>query len=251
MDRSDTATLISSNGNNSILNGLLVDNAFTTNRMISSFPAELLKKLRPYLHQIEVKADDFLYQQDDEIDYIYFPETAIFSELHLLDDGRMVEVALTGRESAIGLLSIFRSDHVPNCVQAIQGGTVLRIESCMLNKLGREIPNFIEMLYSAVEHYIRQISQKAVCNMYHSLEERFCTWLLMMSDRSDRRVLKLTHEQIARTLGVYRPSVTFVAMDLRERQLIDYSRGGIKILDPHQIQDIACGCYEELEGSYH
>ena len=94
--------------------------------------------------------------------------------------------------------------------------------------------------------YIRQISQKAICNMYHSVKERLCTWLLMVQDRCGKTTLNLTHEQIARILGVYRPSITCIAQDLRGSKLINYSRGGIAIVDRRRIELAACNCYAEL-----
>ena len=130
-------------------------------------------------------------------------------------------------------------------------GNVLKIESAILRKLSKLNPELPVLFHTTLENYIRQISQKAVCNMYHSVEERFCTWLLMVQDRCSKETLKLTHEQIARTLGVYRPSVTCIALDMRKKKLIDYSRGGISIRDRRQMEDIACGCYTELDASVH
>ena len=97
-----------------------------------------------------------------------------------------------------------------------------------------------------MDHYIRQISQRAICNMYHSVKERLCTWLLLVQDRCGKKTLKLTHEQIARILGVYRPSVTCIALEMRKDNLIDYSRGGLSIRNREKMEDSACDCYLEL-----
>lgn len=202
--------------------------------------------LRPHLRRMQVAKEQFLFQQDDRLEYVYFPETAVISEFHILDDGRMVEVSITGKESAIGIGTLYQADHIANCVQVTQAGNVLKIESAILCKIAKLNPELTVLLHKYLDGYIRQISQKAVCNMYHSVEERFCTWLLMVQDRSGADMLKLTHEQIARTLGVYRPSITCIALDMRKKRLIDYSRGGISIRDRRQMEDFACGCYAEL-----
>jgi len=217
------------------------------NDLLRSLPANVFDRLEPHLRRITVTREQFLFHQDDVLDCVYFPEKAIVSDLHLLEDGRMVEVAMTGREGAVGIASLFYKDPVPNCVQVMQAGTVLRVESKRLRELTRAFPELPKLLYASLRRYIRQISQKAVCNLYHSIEARFCTWLLMVNDRSDRDVLRLTHEQIARTLGVYRPSVTCIALELKKRELIDYSRGGITIIDRIGIEENACGCYAELQ----
>lgn len=221
----------------------------TENLILNDLPRKLFDVIRPFLRRTYVAKEQFLFQQDDELEYVYFPETAVISEFHILDDGRMVEVSITGKEGAIGIATLYHADRIANCVQVTQAGNVLKIESAILRKLSKLNPELPVLFHTTLENYIRQISQKAVCNMYHSVEERFCTWLLMVQDRCSKETLKLTHEQIARTLGVYRPSVTCIALDMRKKKLIDYSRGGISITDRRQMEDIACGCYTELDST--
>lgn len=218
------------------------------NLILKTLPREIFETLRPHLRRSHVRKEQFLYQQDDELDTVYFPETAVISELHILEDGRMVEIAITGREGVLGISALYHpSCRIANCVQITQAGSVLKIESAMLKKVCSIHPQLLSLLHSSFEGYIRQISQKAVCNMYHSVEERFCTWLLMVRNRSGSSELKLTHEQIARILGVYRPSVTCIALDMRKKKLIDYSRGRISIRNRDQMRDHACNCYTELD----
>ena len=219
----------------------------TENIVLNALPKRLFDLIKPHLRRLFVAKEQFLFQQDDELEYVYFPETAVISEFHILDDGRMVEVSITGKEGVIGIGTLYQAEHISNCVQVTQAGNVLKIESAILRKVAKLNPELAILLHAYLENYIRQISQKAVCNMYHSVEERFCTWLLMVQDRCGNEMLKLTHEQIARTLGVYRPSITCIALDMRKKRLIDYSRGGISIRDRRQMEDYACGCYSELD----
>ena len=222
----------------------------TDNGPLNTLPQPLFELLRPHLRRIYVSKEKFLFQQDDPLEYIYFPESAVVSEFHILDDGRMVEISITGREGMTGIATLYQADRIANCGQVTLDGNLLRIERSLLRKIGKARPELLVLLHGYLETYIRQISQKAVCNMYHSVEKRFCTWLLMLQDRSKRRVLKLTHEQIARTLGVYRPSITCVALEMRKKGLIDYSRGGIAIRERSKIENMACGCYFELDHNW-
>jgi CRP-like cAMP-binding protein len=221
----------------------------TDNGPLNALPQPLFELLRPHLRRSYVSKEKFLFQQDDPLEYIYFPETAVVSEFHILDDGRMVEISITGREGMTGVATLYQAERVANCGQVTLDGNLLKIERSLLRKVAKAHPELLVMLHGYLEDYIRQISQKAVCNMYHSVEKRFCTWLLMLQDRSSRKMLKLTHEQIARTLGVYRPSITCVALDMRKNGLIDYSRGGIAIREREKIESMACGCYFELDYS--
>lgn len=218
----------------------------TGNALLSSIPEASLRGLTPHLRRVDFAREEYLFQQDDHLEYVYFPETAVVSELHLLDDGRMVEVAVSGRYDAIGIGSLYDAGHISNCVQTTQAGTLVRIESTLLKKQCVVDPKLPSLLHASLERYIRQISQRAVCNMYHSIEQRLCSWLLLLHEFAQRSSLRLTHEQIARALGVYRPSITCIALELRNSGLIDYKRGVISILDKDGLSSTACGCYHEL-----
>jgi len=237
-------------GNNdytSSFSGSAIGSAAATNLIINTLPAEMRKVLEPSLRPVLLTKEQFLYQEEDKLEYIYFPETAVVSEFKILEDGRMVEIAVTGRDGAIGLSSLFcDSQTAPNCIQVSQAGTASRVDFETFDKLLRTNEKIRKDLSHFVDAHIRQISQKAICNMYHSVKERLCTWLLMIQDRCGRKILNLTHEQIARTLGVYRPSVTCIAQELRDSHLINYSRGGISICDRRRIEMSACSCYLEL-----
>ena len=220
--------------------------AFTSNELLRSLPRDLFQKLRPSLRSVYLRDEQFLYMQDDRLEYVYFPETAVVSELRTLDDGRTVEVALTGREGVVGFVPLICSARVANCTQVSQAGSAVRIESAVLAKMLRVHPDLARWLQPDMDRYIRQISQRSICNMYHSVKERLCTWLLLVHDRSGRKTLKLTHEQIAKVLGVYRPSVTCTALEMRKKKLITYSRGGLSIFDRKKVEEAACDCYREL-----
>jgi CRP-like cAMP-binding protein len=219
----------------------------TSNLILASLPTDLTRLLKPAVKPVLLRKEQFLYQEEDRLEYIYFPETAVISEFKILDDGRMVEIAVTGKEGGVGLSSMFSDSHfAPNCTQVSQAGTAQRVEAAAFEKMLRSNEKVRLSMSHFVEMYIRQISQKAICNMYHSVKERLCTWLLMVQDRCGSQMLNLTHEQIARTLGVYRPSITCIAQELREGKLIDYSRGGIIISDRRRVEQAACSCYLEV-----
>ena len=219
----------------------------SSNMILAGLPSDVYARLEPALKTVSLAKDQFLYQEVDRLNYIYFPETAVVSEFKILEDGRMVEIAVTGREGAIGLPSLISDAHVAsNCAQVSQAGLAKRIDVETFEKIINSDVKLRAVMSHFLDQYIRQISQKAICNMYHSVKERLCTWLLMVQDRCGRTTLNLTHEQVARILGVYRPSITCIAQELRESKLINYSRGGISIVDRRRVEEAACHCYAEL-----
>ena len=213
---------------------------------LGGLPGVLLNKIRPLLKYTQLSKDDFLFQQDDRVDFVYFPETAVISEFQMLADGRTIEVAVTGPESAVGISAVWSTSAAVNCAQVCVGGAAYKIEIDVLERELTYSRPLQRWLHDQINAYIKQISQKVICNTHHAVEERFCTWLLMLHDRSRKSKFSLTQEYIAGVLGVYRPSVTCMAKSLREKNVIDYVRGQIFIVDKHKLKKMSCSCYSEL-----
>ena len=150
---------------------------------------------------------------------------------------------MIGSEGALGVSSAFSTSRAINCSQVCIGGKVLKINSDYLDRELSADPTLQFVLHQTITRQMKQLSQKVICNTFHSVEQRLCTWLLMLQDRCGSPSLKVTHEHVARVLGVHRPSVTCIAQGLRERGLIDYSRGRIFIRDRAGVEKDACICY--------
>lgn len=215
------------------------------NRVLAALPQYVIKRLRPHLREITVSKDDYLFQQDEVVKCIYFPETAVISEFQILEDGRTIEVALIGSEGALGAASAFSSARAINCSQVCIAGKVLKINSDYLERELSADHSLQYALHQTIARQMKQLSQKVICNTFHSVEQRFCTWLLMLQDRSGNGFLKVTHEHAARVLGVHRPSITCIAQGLREKGYIDYSRGRIIIRSRVGVEKNACICYAD------
>jgi Mn-dependent DtxR family transcriptional regulator len=94
------------------------------------------------------------------------------------------------------------------------------------------------------------MSQTAVCNRHHSLDQQLCRWLLLSLDRLQGNELVMTQELIANMLGVRREGVTEGAMKLQKAGLIRYVRGHITVLDRKGVQKRCCECYVVVKKEY-
>jgi CRP-like cAMP-binding protein len=205
---------------------------------------DALRSLTRFIRPVVLKKQLFLFHEGDTLNCLYFPVTAIVSEFRMLEDGRSVEIAVTGRDGAVGLSSVLLgSPATPHTVQVSQAGMALRIDVKTFAALLGSNDVVRSTLARYVDLYIRQISQKAICNMYHTLKGRLCTWLLMATDRCRLETLDVTQDEMSRILGVFRPSVTYTAQELRASQMITYARKGITICDRAGLERSACGCY--------
>ncbi|HVF30043.1 MAG TPA: Crp/Fnr family transcriptional regulator, partial [Pyrinomonadaceae bacterium] len=212
------------------------------NSLLELIQPEHFLRLRQFIKRVSLTKDQYLYQQDDEIDVIYFPETAVVSEFQILEDGRTIEVGIIGTEGAVGIASAFNSCRAANCMQVCVPGSALAIGRDVIEREVMSDPRLQRVLHNYINGQIKQLSQRVVCNTFHSVEQRFCSWLLTLQKRSRREKFKLTHEHVARVLGVHRPSVTCIAQTLRERKLIDYGRARLVICNKSGLESVACRC---------
>ena len=217
-----------------------------TNKLLTALPGEDFARLLPHLEPVSLSCGEDLYGFGEEVCDVYFPETAVISHLHGLEDGSTVEAAMVGQEGLTGLSAIFASPAPVHWTQTLITGTALRMSAEVLRRefeRGRAVQRILLGYASA---RLAQLSQRAVCNGRHTVGERLCSWLLMIHDRIGGDELPLTHEQIARHLGTRRAGITDAATTLRERQVLNGGRGQIRILDRQALETSACECYRTL-----
>lgn len=212
------------------------------NTLLSSMPRSILLELLPVMQRVSFSGQQQIFRCNDLISSIYFPESCVISEYQILEDGRTVEIAMTGRDSAIGLPSIFDREPAANWAQITLPGKALKINIEILRNIIDKNRTLQEHFFRSLNLYIRQMTQSIVCHSYHSVEQKFCTWLAMLHDRKPDGKLALTQEKIARTLGVQRPSLTNIAHSLREKNVIAYTRGQIFIVDREKLDRLSCMC---------
>ena len=106
------------------------------------------------------------------------------------------------------------------------------------------------LLLRYTQALITQMTQTAVCNRHHAVDQQLCRWLLLSLDRLPGDELVMTQELIANMLGVRREGVTEAAGKLQAEGLIRYSRGRIKVLDRKQLEARVCECYGVVKKEY-
>jgi CRP-like cAMP-binding protein len=218
-------------------------NELLTNRLLSALPAEDFSRLFPHLEPVTLTAGEVLYKLDAQMRHAYFPETAVISHLFILSEGGMTEADMVGREGMTGLSAVFGGPAPSYLTEVSLGGSAMRVRMETLRQEFARGGALQQLLHRYASGRIALLSRRAVCNGNHRVEERLCAWLLMMHDRAGDTPLALTHERISRHLGTRRAGVTSAATLLRDRGIIAYTRGHIRVLDRGALQAAACECY--------
>lgn len=216
------------------------------NKLLSALPGGDLAGLLPFLEPVSLKAGCNVYNVGQEVDYVYFPETAIVSHIYSLADGNTTEAAIVGNEGLVGLGAILNSDAPTYWTQVLIGGTAVKVSREIVKHEFVRSPAMQEVLLKYMSVLLSHLSQRAVCNGSHHLDERLSTWLLMIHDRANGDPLALTHEEIADHLGARRAGITSACNSLRGAGAIHYNRGQMKIVDRERLQAFACECYGSL-----
>lgn len=214
-----------------------------TNKLLANLPGEDFARLLPHLEAVSLASSQVIYAFGDSVNFAYFPETAVVAHLYMLEDGSATAAALIGNEGMIGLSAIFAAAPQAYATQIAISGNALRIDIERLRDEFKRGGAMQQALLKYTTARLAQLSQKAVCNGRHRLDERLCTWLLMVHDRAGQNRLPLTHEQIAHQLGARRAGITDACNALRRNGVINYRRGSLQISNRELLEAAACECY--------
>ena len=220
------------------------------NLLLAALPPEDMGLLAPHLAQVELDRGRLLYDPGDRLETVFFPHDGVISLMTLMDSGAAIESATIGREGALGLAAAVspRASLVRAIVQTPTRAS--RISAERLHEAWEKSPKIRELVDRHGEALFGHAIQSVACNALHSVEARFCRWLLTCHDRISTDTIALTQEFLADMLGVQRTTVTAVARALQEKGAIRYRRGVVDIMDRGVLEQLACECYSVIRRTY-
>jgi CRP-like cAMP-binding protein len=220
------------------------------NLLLAALPADDLGLLAPYLAHVDLERGRLLYDPGDRIDTLYFPHDGVISLMTLMENGAAIESATIGREGALGLSAAAspRQSLVRAIVQTPTRAS--RIGAHQMQDAWVKSPRIRELVDRHGEALFGHAIQSVACNALHSVEARFCRWLLTCHDRISSDTIALTQEFLADMLGVQRTTVTAVARALQEKGAIRYRRGVVDIIDRAMLETLSCECYGVIRRTY-
>jgi len=181
---------------------------------------------------------------------VYFPTTAIVSLLYVMENGASAEIAVVGNEGIVGISLFMGGDSTPSRAVVQSAGSGFRLKAQVMKAEFDKAGPVLQLLLRYTQALITQMSQTAVCNRHHSLDQQLCRWLLLSLDRLQGNELVMTQELIANMLGVRREGVTEGALKLQQAGLIRYARGHITVLDRRGLEKRSCECYAVVKKEY-
>lgn len=220
------------------------------NRLLAALPDAEWARWALHLEPVDMPLGKVLYESGSRLSHVYFPTTSIISLLCVMEDGASAEIAVVGNEGIVGISLFMGGESTPSRALVQSAGQGFRLKaSLMLREFNRAGP-VLHLLLRYTQALITQMSQTAVCNRHHSLDQQLCRWLLLSLDRLHSMELVMTQELIANMLGVRREGVTEAAGNLQQAGLIRYQRGHITVLDRVGLEKRTCECYAVVKKEY-
>jgi len=230
--------------------GMIAPHNPMQNSLLAALPAEGFNRLLTYLELVPMPFGKVIYESGSKLQHLYFPTTCILSKLYALADGGSSEIAVIGKEGALGVSLFMGGETTPSRAMVRSSGFAYRLKAQVLKNEFNRGGAFMQLLLRYTQALMVQVSQTAVCNRHHSLEQQLCRCLLQTHDRLQADSLAMTQELISNILGVRREGVTEAAGKLQRAGYISYCRGHIEVINRLGLENAVCECYSVVKTEY-
>lgn len=213
------------------------------NHLLASLPTAEFERIAPHLEPVTMPLGHVLYESSGKLQHVYFPATAIVSMHYVMENGASSEIAGVGNEGVLGVSLFMGGNTTPSRAIVQTAGYGYMLKARLLKEEFERGGLLQHLLLRYTQALMTQISQTAVCNRHHAVEQQLCRWLLLTLDRLPTNELTMTQELIASMLGVRREGITEAAGHLQQAGCIRYRRGHISVLDRAGLEARVCECY--------
>lgn len=223
----------------------IIDNNISPlqNNLLSALPDDVKERLFPFIDLVKLELGKVIFEAGDTLADVYFPVDSIVSLLYVMESGASAEISVVGHEGVVGIALFMGGGSTTSRAVVQSEGYAFRLKGKRLTDEFNRHGKLLDLMLRYTQSLITQISQTAVCNRHHTIDQQLCRWLLLSLDRLPDKNINMTQELIANMLGVRREGVTEAAGKLQKLGVIDYHRGHITVLDRKKLEKLSCECY--------
>jgi len=217
------------------------------NHLLAALSPEVQGRLFPYLELVPLPLRALLYESKRPMRHVYFPTDSIVSLQYVMENGASTAISVVGNEGLLGITLFLGGESTPSRSVVQSAGYAYRLPRLRVKEEFNRHGQLLMLMLRYTQALITQVSQTAVCNRHHSIDQQLCRWLLLSIDRLSHNHLTMTQEFISHMLGVRREGVTQAASKLQQLGVISYQRGLIKVLDRAKLETLSCECYAAVK----
>jgi len=220
------------------------------NRLLAALPTAEFERLAPRLELVPLLLGEMLYEPGEQLEHAYFPVSAIVSLHYVMATGASASVAGVGSEGVVGISLFMGGESTPSSAVVQTAGHAYRLERRLLKQEFDRCGPMQRLLLRYTQALMAEMSQTAVCNRHHSVEQQLCRWLLVTLDRIPAGEFVMTQELVAGMLGVRREGITEAAGRLQQAGIIRNRRGHIAVLERAGLETRVCECYAVVKKEF-
>ena len=213
------------------------------NHLLAALSPEVQVRLFPFLELVPLPLRATMYESGRRMRHVYFPTNSIISLQYSMENGASTAISVVGNEGLLGVTLFLGGESTPSRSMVQSAGYAYRLPQRRVKEEFNRHGQLLLLMLRYTQALITQVSQTAVCNRHHSIDQQICRWLLLSMDRLSGNHLTMTQEFIGNMLGVRRESVTSAAAKLQKLGVISYARGLIKVIDRPKLETLSCECY--------
>lgn len=220
-----------------------MDSRPATNQLIRRLPRTDRTSLLARCEPVDLVLDEVLCTPDTPLRFAWFPDSGLIAREVRIVGHLAMEVAMSGNDGMLGESLSLGIKATPYQATVRGPGVAHRIAAADFTALLTDSRALSRVVDDYMYRMMAAALRAAPCARFHTVEQRFARWLLMVDDRMRTGRLRLTHEVVAGVLGVRRSAVTIAATALQTKGLIRYTRGRISVVTHSGLKAAACGCY--------
>jgi CRP-like cAMP-binding protein len=220
-----------------------VTSAAPENHLLTAMSSKHSQRLQLDCDSVNLRFNQVLAESGELIHHVYFPTESFISLVTSIDSHARMGVGLVGNEGMLGISLILGVDVSPLSAVVQGEGRALRMKAAEFRRHFEQNPALQRVLRNYLYVVNKQLAKTAACTHFHLVEMRLARWLLMSQDRAQTDTFHVTHEFLADMLGVRRVGITKAATSLKNRKLVQYSRGDITVIDRDGLEAASCHCY--------
>ncbi len=220
------------------------------NHLLFALPPAEWARWASQVERVDLTMGQVLSESGSCPTFVYFPVTAVVSLLYMTREGGSAEIAVIGNDGVVGISIFMGGSATPSRAVVQSAGQAYRLRADVAMAEASRSGPVLSVLLRYAQSLIAQVSQTAVCNRYHSIDQQLARRLLLGLDRSSSSELVMTQELAANLLGVRREGITAAAHKLQLEGVIRYRRGHISVLDRQRLEQRTCECYAGAKREY-
>ena len=220
------------------------------NQLLGSLEPSAFERVARNLTRVKLRQTEIVYQANESIEFVLFPENSILCLMTLMSNGDTIEAATVGHEGASWISASVGAQSMPCETIVVVEGTAMKLPIGDLDRELKENGHFRDVLTEYSHALLIASMRTSACHGLHGLQQRCARWILMTLDRVDADRFAVTKEFLAQLLGTNRPTVSVLVSVFEKAGILNVEGRWVTVADRDRLKEASCECYDVIFKHY-